>query len=64
MVKKGLLCMMGNFACFFCRLPIFFSKLTFSKNSFGNTVRVSNSLDPDQAQPFVGPDLGLNCLKR
>ena len=25
---------------------------------------VSNSLDPDQAQHFVGPDLGLNCLQR
>ena len=35
-------------------LPIFvvcllFSKLTFSKNSFRNTFRVSNSLHPDQA---------------
>ena len=26
--------------------------------------RVSNSLDPDQAQHFVGPDLGPNCLQR
>ena len=25
----------------------FFSKSTFSKNSFTNTIRVSNSLDPD-----------------
>ena len=24
---------------------------------------MSNSLDPDQAQHFVGPDLGLNCLQ-
>ena len=24
----------------------------------------SNSLDPDQAQHFVGPDLGINCLQR
>ena len=23
-----------------------------------------NSLDPDQARHFVGPDLGLNCLQR
>ena len=29
-----------------CRLLIF-SKSTFSKNSFRNTMRVSNSLDPD-----------------
>ena len=26
----------------------FFFKLTFSKNSFRNTTKVSNSLDPDQ----------------
>ena len=29
-----------------------------------NTIRVSNSLDPDQARHFVGPDLGPNCLQR
>ena len=29
-----------------------------------NTIRVSNSLDPDQAQNFVGPDLGPNRLQR
>ena len=33
----------------------FFSKSTFSKNYFRNTIRVSNSLDPDQ---------GSNCLQR
>ena len=42
----------------------FFSKLTFSKNSFRNTIRVSNSLDPDQDLHSVGPDLGPNCLQR
>ena len=25
---------------------------------------MSNSLDPDQAQHFVGPDLGPNCLQK
>ena len=25
---------------------------------------MSNSLDPDQGQQFVGPDLGPNCLQR
>ena len=25
---------------------------------------MTNSLDPDQAQGFVGSDLGLNCLHR
>ena len=33
-----------------------FSKLTFSKNSFRNTIRVSNGLDPDQDRHSVGPD--------
>ena len=47
--------MLGNF------LMIFFSKTTFLKNSFRNTIRVSNSLDPDQARHYVGPDLGPNC---
>ena len=36
---------------------IFVSKSTFSKNSFRNTIRLSNSLDPDQAWHIVGPDL-------
>ena len=54
--------MLGKFACFFCRLRIFFIKLTFSKHLSG-IQSVSNSLDPDQAWHFVGPDLGLNCLQ-
>ena len=44
--------MLGNFACFLLS-DDFFSKLTFSNNSFRNTITVSNSLIPDQA--FVGP---------
>ena len=28
-----------------------------------NTIRVSNNLDPDQAQHCVGHDLGPNCLQ-
>ena len=47
-------------SCSCCRL-LTFSKLTFSKN-FRNTIRVSNSLDPDQDR-HVGPDLGPNCLQ-
>ena len=31
---------------------------------FFNSIRVSNSLDPDQAQHFVWPDLGPNYLQR
>ena len=41
----------------------FFSKSTFTKNYFRNMIRVSNSLDPDQARPFVEPDLGPNFCK-
>ena len=31
---------------------------------FRNTIRVSNSLDQDQDQHSVGPDLGPNCSQR
>ena len=37
----------GQFCKPFCRLLIFFFKIYFSKNSIGNTIRVSNCLDPD-----------------
>ena len=40
-----------------------FSKSTFSKSSFRNTIRVSNRLDPDQTWHIVGPDLRPNCFK-
>ena len=33
-------------------------------NSFRNTIRVSNRLDPDQARHFVRPDLCPNCLQK
>ena len=46
-----------------CRL-LTFSKLTFSKKSFMNIIRVSNSLDTDQARRSLGPDLGANWLQR
>ena len=42
----------------------YFSKLTFSKSCFRNTIRVSNSLDPDQAWHYVRPDMGPNCLQK
>ena len=48
---------------FFCRLLIFF-KIDLSNNSFSNTVRVSNSLEPDQFRQNVGPDLVPNCLQK
>ena len=45
-----------NFFVVCCFFP---SKLIFSKILCG-----SNSLNPDQARHFVGPDLGPNCLQR
>ena len=46
----------------FCRLLIFFSKSTFSKNYVRNTIGVSNSLDPDKVRRFVGADLRPNSI--
>ena len=43
-------CMVGNFCMLFCCLK--------------NTMRVSNSLDPDQVQPIFRSDLGPDCLQR
>ena len=37
--------------------------ISFSKN-FRNTIRVSNSLDPDQDRHSVGPVLVPSCLQR
>ena len=44
----------------------FFQNLLFLQKilSRKNTIRVSNSLDPDQDRHFVGPDLGSTCLQR
>ena len=58
------LCMLGYFSCFVVDSCILFSKLTFSKNSFNKTTRVSNGLDPNQDQHSVGPDHGPNHLQR
>ena len=40
------------------------AKSKFFKKLFQNTIRVSNSLDPDQDQHSIGPDLGSSCLQR
>ena len=43
----------------------FFFKINcFQNNSFKNTIRVSNGLDPDRDRCSVDPDLGLNCLQK
>ena len=47
-----ILCMLDIFSCPCCRL------LTFPKNSFRNTIRVSISLVPEQDRHYASPDLG------
>ena len=49
--------MLGNFF-----MLLLSSKLTFSENSLGNTIGVSNSLDSDQDRHSVGPDWGLKTV--
>ena len=46
----------------FCYVQTFLY-LIFSKKSKRNTISVTNSLNPDQARHFHGPDLGPNCLQ-
>ena len=47
----------------FCMLmTVFKTILFFSKKSFRNIARMSNSLDPDQARRNVGPVLDRNSL--
>ena len=55
--------MLGNLACFMSSAD-FLKFILFQKNYFRNTIRVSNSLDPDQARHIVGPFLNTNCLQR
>ena len=45
---------------------IFFKIRFFEKffQEYHHSIRLSNSLDPDQARHFVGPDLDPNCLQR
>ena len=45
--------------CALCPLE-YFSKSTLKKKIFRNIIRVSNSLDPDQARCFVMPNLSPN----
>ena len=59
-----LVILLGNCACFLSSADFFFQNQLLNKNAFRNIIRVSNSLDPDQARRFVGPDLGPNCLQR
>ena len=62
-LQRLILCLLGNFS-YFLSSADFISKSSFSKNYFGITIGVSNSLDPDKARRFVGPGLDPNCLQR
>ena len=58
--------MLNNFSSFFfCRLQIFFKIIFFFFKKFFQECHQSvKQFDPDQAQHFIGPDLGPNCLQR
>ena len=60
-LPNGKFCVLFVVCC--CCLCVFF-KSTFLKHSSRNTIRVSNTLNPDQDRRYVGPDLGPNCLQR
>ena len=48
-------CVLGNLHAFLSS-AFFLLKSTFFQNFFRNTIKVSNSVDPDQARHYVGPD--------
>ena len=56
------LCMLRNFSQFLAVCSVLRSN--FLKNSCRNTIRMSNSLNPDKAKEFVRPDLESNCLQK
>ena len=59
------ICMLGNCSCFYFRLLTFFKIKFFLKNKpLRTTIRVSNSLDPDQDRHSVGLHLDSNCLQK
>ena len=54
----------SNIAFIYFHTFIIVAYFTLWMLDFFNTIQVSNSLDPDQAWHFVGPDLGPNWLQR
>ena len=56
--------MLENCSCFYFRLLTFFKIKFFKNKPPRTTIRVSNSLDPDQDRDFVGLHLGSNCLQK
>ena len=66
--KKGILTIISFWIFQYCFIIpshfIIVPYFTLWMLDFFNTIRVSNSLDSDQARHFVGPDLGPDCLQR
>ena len=58
------ICMLGNCSCFYFCLLTFFKKKFFKNKPLSTTIRVSNSLDPDQARHSGCLNLGSNCLQK
>ena len=56
--------MLGIFLYFMSAADFLSKSSFFSIIIFRNTIRVSNSLNADQARHCAGPDLGPNCLQR
>ena len=55
--------MLGNIFMLLLSSADFFHNYFFSKIFFQKHYQSGNSLDPDQDQRYVGPDLGPNCLQ-
>ena len=62
-IVKLTLCLLGDFHAFLSS-AIFFFKINYFEKFFKEYHHSANSLDPDQARRFVGPDLGSNCLQK
>ena len=64
-VRKSILISFWSFKyCLYYSFTHYYCAIFYSLDAgFFHTIWVSNSLDPDQARHFVGPDLGPNCLQ-
>ena len=59
------LCFLGKFACILLSAADVFVKINFYETSFRNTIRTSNSMNPDQSRKTLsGLDLVPNSLKK
>ena len=58
------ICMLGDCSCFYFRLLTFFKNKFFKNKPPRTSIRLSNSLDPDQDRHSVGLHLGSDCLQK